>query len=211
MTQVRFSTPGMITRLATGFLLAVAVAGCNSGPKAPPPSLASISAPRPVAMKGEARFFDGQVVATLVISRGFERGMGGRGDRGSLDKDETAQIYLPEPEDKDYAESMGKIMALQVRGSPVPPITLRLTLTNESKEMIEVEIVELNSDLGNFAVQPDHLTISPGKSAEPDAMNSQLGAAGSEIPVKLVLRHAGKAETQIVPVKSLFNAQGLRE
>lgn len=211
MTQVRFSTPVPIARLATGLLLALGFAGCSSGPRPPPPSLASLSAPRPVAMKGEGRYFDGQVVATLVISRGFERGMGGKGDRGVLDKDETAQIYLPEPEDKDYAESMGKIMALQVRGSPVPPITMRLTLTNQSGQMVEVEILELNSDLGNFAVQPDHLTLGPGKSAEPDAMNSQLGVAGTEIPVKLALRCAGKTESQVIPVKSLFNAQGLRE
>jgi hypothetical protein len=210
MTQVRFFIPRSLAHLPAGLLLAMALAGC-SGPSRPAPSLASLSAPRPVAMKGEGRFFDGQVTATLVISRGFERGMGGRGEREQLDKDETAQVYLPEPEDKDYAESMGKIMALQVRGSPVPPITMRLILANQTKQTLEVEIVELNSDLGNFAVQPDHLTLAPEKSAEPYAMNSQLGAAGGEIPVKLALRYAGKTESLVIPVKSLFTSEGKRE
>jgi hypothetical protein len=211
MTQVRFSILHPIARFCAGFLLAVALAGCSGPSRTPPPTLASLSAPRPIAMKGEGRFFDGQVIATLIVSRGFERGMGGRGDRALLDKDETAQIYLPEPEDKDYAEAMGKIMALQVRGSPVPPVTLRLSLANQTKQPLEVEIVELNSDLGNFAVQPDHLMIGPEKSAEPDAMNSQLGATSAEIPVKLALRYGGKTESQVVLVKSLFTTGGKRE
>ncbi len=50
-----------------GVLLIMAAAGCDS-PARPSPSLAAASAPRPVAMKGEGRFFDGQVVATVSIS-----------------------------------------------------------------------------------------------------------------------------------------------
>jgi hypothetical protein len=156
-------------------------------------------------MKGEGRFFDGQVTATLAISRGFERPMGRRG------QDESETIELPEPSEADYAENIAKIMALQVRRSPMPPITMRLVLANHTQQALDVEILEVNSDLGNFAVQPDRLTLPPEKSAEPDAMNSQLGVPGDEIPVKVGLRYAGKTESQIITVKSLFTPEGKKE
>ncbi len=105
---------------------------------------------------------------------------------------EEEEIDLPDASDKDYAESVSKIMMLQIRGSPLPPITLRLGLTNQSKDALDVAITELNSDLGNFAVQPDHLALAPGQTAEPDQMNSQLGMMGDNFPVKVTLRPRGQ-------------------
>jgi len=158
-------------------------------------------------MQGQGRFFDGQVVATLSVSRGFLGMSGAHGKKGQ----QYDVIELPDPDDKDYIDSMIKIQALLIRGNPLPPVTLRLNLANQAKQPLEVEIRELNSDLGNFAVQPDKLTIAPGQSAEPYQMNSELGVFNDDIPVKLVLRCAGKTETQVVSVQSLFTPDGKRK
>lgn len=211
MTQDRFFVFRPATCLVAGFLLAMASAGCSSpGPaRSGGPSLAAASAPRPVAMQGDGRFFDGQVVATVSISRGFERG-GPRG-RDGRPKDEYEQIDLPDTTDKDYAESISKIMMLQLRGSPMPPMTLRLNLANRTKQALEVGILELNSDLGNFAVQPDRLILAAGQAAEPEAMTSQLGIMGDNLPVKIALRIGDKTESQIITVHSLFTPEGTRK
>ena len=72
-------------------------------------------------------------------------------------------------------------------------------------------VTEVNSDLGNFAVQPEKLTIPAGKSAEPYPMNSQLGLVGDNFPVKVSLRIGDKTESQIITVQSLFNPDGTRK
>jgi hypothetical protein len=215
MTQDRFSSSR--SSFATVFaatllsLLGLLVAGCGSGPRTAAPSLAAASAPRPVAMQGEAKYFDGQVLATVSISRGFERGGGRVGRGGHRNYDQLDEIDLPDPDEKDYAESISKIMQLQIRGSPLPPVTLRLALSNSTPQPIDVDISEVNSDLGNFAVQPEKLTVPAGKSAEPYPMNSQLGLIGDNFPVKVSLRVGDKTESQIISVKSLFNPDGTRK
>jgi hypothetical protein len=214
MTQDRFSRlRSSFAAAATTALLVAAglfAAGCGGGPRMSP-SLAAASAPRPVAMQGEAKYFDGQILATVSVSRGFERG-GGRGGRGGRrNYDQLEESDLPDPDEKDYAESISKIMQLQIRGSPLPPVTLRLALSNPTPQPIDVEISEVNSDLGNFAVQPEKLTVAAGKSAEPYPMNSQLGLIGDNLPVKVALRIGDKTESQIIIVKSLFNPDGTRK
>jgi hypothetical protein len=215
MTQDRFSCfrSAFVPIFTTALLLITGLfaAGCGSGPRSAP-SLAAASAPRPVAMQGEAKYFDGQIVATVSVSRGFERG-GGRGRGGGRrgNYDQLEETDLPDPDEKDYAESISKIMQLQIRGSPMPPVTLRLALSNSTPQPIEVDISEVNSDLGNFAVQPEKLTVPAGKSAEPYPMNSQLGLIGDNLPVKVVLRVGDKTESQVITVRSLFNPDGTRK
>ena len=189
-------------------MLLIAFAGCGSASNSGNISLAAASAPRPVAMRGEGRFFDGHLVATVSISRGFERTT--RNADGRL-KDQFEEIELPDETDKDYAESVYKIQQLLIRGSPMPPVTLRLNLSNQSKEADEVAILEVNSDLGNFAVQPDRLTVAAGQAAEPNPMNSQLGLIGDNFPVKVALRIGDKTESQVITVRSLFTPEGTRK
>ncbi len=189
-------------------MLLIAFAGCGSPANPGNISLAAAAVPQPVAMKGEGRFFDGHLVATVSISRGFERVQ--RNADGRL-KDQFEEIDLPDETDKDYAESVYKIQQLMIRGSPMPPVTLRLNLSNQSKEAVEIAILEVNSDLGNFAVQPDHLTVAAGQAAEPSPMNSQLGLIGDNFPVKVALRIGDKTENQVINVKSLFTPQGTRK
>jgi hypothetical protein len=195
--------------------LAVAIAGCNSGrPTRSERYAAETKAPeRPVAMKGEANFFDGQVGATITVSRGFGRNVGERGGRHGPYGEEPSltdvfSTELNDPDNKDYAETYEKMRALQLRGSPLPPVTLRLKLNNRGADATEIEILDLNSELGNFAVRPAKLAVPAGQSGDVEPMNSQLGVTSDEIPVKVRLRRGGKVETQTVLVKSLFTGEG---
>jgi len=168
---------------------------------------------RPIAMKGEDKFFEGQVDAVLTVSRGFTRARpGGRGVRGD-DAPDLADVFsteLNDSENKDYMQTLAKMQALQVRGSPLPPVILRLELKNQGTEPIEVEILEVNSDLGNFAVRPAKLMLPLGEVAATEPMNSQLGVTSDEIPVKVRLKYAGKTDAKTILVKSLFTADGKR-
>ena len=85
-------------------------------------------------------------------------------------------------------------------GSPMPPVTLRLSLTNNAQDgaPLEVEIVDFESDLGNFALKPDHVALAPGQTGGPGSVVSRLGVTSAEIPVKVTLRLAGNKETQSV-------------
>lgn len=78
--------------------------------------------------------------------------------------------------------------------SNLPPVSLRLHVTNTSDAPIDVTFNSCDSALGNFVVMPEKLTIAPGQSAEPDPMRSLLGVPGDEIPVELSLSVGGKTE-----------------
>jgi len=88
----------------------------------------------------------------------------------------------------------------------MPPVTLRIRFENHGQAPLTVEVTDVNSDLGNFAVRPEKLTIAPGESGTLDPMISQLGVSSDDIPIKVTLRVAGKKETQVVAVKSLISA-----
>ena len=82
-------------------------------------------------------------------------------------------------------------------------MTLQLSLTNTAKEgaLLEVEIVDFESDLGNFALKPDHVALAPGLTGGPGSVVSRLGVTSAEIPVKVTLRLAGNKETQSVVLR----------
>jgi hypothetical protein len=213
MTQVRFHLPLRLFALVSA-LLAFGLGGCGGGPKYDPSGGPLPNTPRPIAMKGEDKFFDGKVDALLTVSRGFSRNRkGGKGPRND-DTPDLGDVFSSElndtNENKDYGAIYAKMAALQVRGSPLPPVILRLELKNQGTAPIEVEILEVNSDLGNFAVKPDTLKLPPGEPTEPEPMNSQLGVTSDEIPVKVRLKYAGKVDSKTIVVKSLFTADGKR-
>jgi hypothetical protein len=153
---------------------------------------------RPAAMQGGALFFGGNVAATVTISRGIGRGVSPGGKKGGGGKASTPNINNMEQDD-----AIAYLRARQALGSPMPPVTVRLKLANLSQDTVTVDILELNSDLGNFAVEPELLAMAPQQIAEPDPMISQLGVTADSIPVKVTLRLAGKTETQVIAVKSL--------
>ena len=88
-------------------------------------------------------------------------------------------------------------------GSPMPPVTLQLSLTNNAQDgaPLEVEIVDFESDLGNFALKPDHVALAPGQTGGPGSVVSRLGVTSAEIPVKVAFRVAGTTETQSVVLR----------
>jgi len=217
--------PGALGAIALG-LAAWSAGGCSNRPLPLDPMAEGLTAgEKPVAMKGDGSFLDGKLGTTATVSRGFDRGVkggsgpGGRGDtgqgrgRGRSDDDRgmsgMTEIYNiggeSEEEQKEaYAEYVRQAMARRAAGSPMPPVTLRVKLENRGTEPIEVAVIEVNSDLGNFAVRPPKLTIAPGQVGELDPMISQLGVTADEIPLKLVVRIGNKTETQTILIKSLI-------
>jgi hypothetical protein len=203
-------------------------AGCKSAPPPDPMAEAAETGERPVAMKGEGNFFDGKIAATITISRGYSRGAGayggmarkggGGGGGGHRQRDASEsglnESYnmggyeeASETEQREMYEELVRLdRARRAAGSPMPPVTIRLKLANHGAESADVEVLELNSDLGNFAVRPTKLTLANGQPAEADPMVSQLGVTSDEIPVKVALRVGGKKETQVITVKNIFTA-----
>ena len=121
----------------------------------------------------------------------------------------VAEVYNiggeSEEEQKEaYKEYVRQAMARRAAGSPMPPVTLRVKLENKGTEPLEIEVTEVNSELGNFAVRPPKLTIAPGQTGELDPMISQLGVTSDEIPLKLSVRTGGKRESQTITIKSLI-------
>ena len=177
---------------------------------------------RPVAMKGEASFLEGKLAATATVSRGFDRGRprgpGGKatglepeGNRRRKNDDlgafsEVYSIYGDSEDEQKEAmqDYIRQARARRAAGSPMPPVTLKVAFENRGKDPIEIEVLEVNSDLGNFAVRPPKLTIPPGGSASLDPMVSQLGVTSDEIPLKLAVRGGGRRELQVVVLKNVF-------
>lgn len=87
----------------------------------------------------------------------------------------------------------------------MPPIVLRLQLQDKTTYPITVEIREVNSALGNFAVRPDQLSLAPGQPTETEPMSSTLGADSSELPVTVTLRVGGQSETKVLTLHPVEN------
>ncbi|MSU66535.1 MAG: hypothetical protein EXS38_10630 [Opitutus sp.] len=132
-------------------------------------------------------------------------------NRRNIKRDEEAaftQVYslsedASDEQQKEVMEDyIRQAKARRAAGSPMPPVTLRVLLENRGTEPMDVEVTEVNSDLGNFAVRPPKLTLAPGEKGTLEPMVSQLGVTSQEIPLKLAVRVAGKKESQVVTVKN---------
>jgi hypothetical protein len=197
------SLSGALAGTVAGLALALAGAGC-SHPVHDELADAVATGEHPIAMSGQGAFFDGQVLAIVTVSRGVGHGThpgaGGAhhqhdsgGDNGGLSGGDSM----------DNDQAMAYMRARGALGSPLPPVSLHLMLQNKGKSIVQIEIQEMNSDLGNFAVEPALLSLAPDQIGEPDPMISQLGVTSDEIPVKVTLKLAGKSESQMILVKSL--------
>lgn len=215
--------PRSVTLAASVLLLA----GCNSGnvPRDLMLEEAANARPieRPVAMRGETAFLDGKVAAVATVTRGFDRGPGARraglrpedmeigGRKRKEDAGAFSEVYniggygdSEEDQKEAFAEYMRVAKARRAAGSPMPPVTLRVQFENKGATPMELEVTEVNSFLGNFAVRPPKLTLAPGEKGVLDPMISQLGVTSDEIELRLEVRHAGKKETKIVLVKNVI-------
>jgi hypothetical protein len=191
---------------------------------------------RPVAMRGEGTFLNGKLAALATVSRGFDRGNKAPrpGRRNPGDPDENVfqeggrrrrddagaftEVYNiggygdSEEEQKEMMQDyIRQARARRAAGSPMPPVTLRVLFENKGTEPLEIEVTEVNSDLGNFAVRPPKLTIAPGEKGVLEPMVSQLGVTSDEIPLKLAVRAGGKKEQQVVVVKNILAASLRKE
>ncbi len=163
-----------------------ASSGCLMHPEQDELTKGVVAGERPVAMEGSDSFFSGRVSAKVTLSRGIGGGL----KRGRGDKDKTYSAY---------AENSDRMLI----GSPLPPVTLHLIVTNNGADEVTVKLVDFDSDLGNFAMDPDTLTVAPGKSAEPTTMVSSLGVTSDEIPFKVTLKIGGAKETRTIKVRNL--------
>src|SRR5208283_1884274 len=98
----------------------------------------------------------------------------------------------PDYANLDNDQLMAYIQAKAAVGSPMPPVTMHLKIENKTKQAASVDVLDFESDLGNFAVHPETVSLAPDQIAEPDPMISQLGVTSDEIPVKVILKSAGR-------------------
>jgi len=181
-------------------VLLPALAGCASQAHKDDLAQAVEQGERPVSMQGTGTFFDGKIIALVTFSRGVGRGtLGSGGKAGARQQREEEDL-----KDMDQEQTMAYLKARGALGSPMSPVTLHLKLTNQSKDIISVEIDDFDSDMGNFAVHPEVLALAPDQISEPDPMVSQMGITSDHIPVKVTLRLGGTKESQTIIVANVL-------
>lgn len=166
----------------------------ETDPKAPPPP----------TMQGYAEFFDGKLLVEASLGRGFRMRPGRMRDmlnRRGDDADPFSDTYYVD----DEVESQYFIPRMS--NSTLPPVALRLRVTNQLKEPVEVEFLECNSLLGNFAVRPEKVTIAAGETGAPDPMTSLLGLSAGEFQLKVGLKVGGVPETKVLMMHVIKNAK----
>jgi hypothetical protein len=87
--------------------------------------------------------------------------------------------------------------APQVRASTMTAVSFHVRLFNHAAYPVEVEVLDFNSDLGDFVVEPEKIVIQPNASAETEPMTSRLGVTSDAIPLSLTIRYKGQAPTHV--------------
>ena len=90
-----------------------------------------------------------------------------------------------------------------MRESNQPPMQFHLRLTNHGTEPVEIEVLDFNSALGNFVVQPRKLTIPAGDSIEAEPMTSRLGVPGEPVVLTVRLRTPTGTEQQVLTLQTV--------
>ena len=76
------------------------------------------------------------------------------------------------------------------------PGLLRLRLENHSDQNLEVEIVRVDSALGDFVARPHRLMLAPNQAASIDSPVAGQKITANIVPVAVALRLAGRVETR---------------
>lgn len=176
-------------------LVLAGLAGCETAPRETTLEVAASTQPVFLATQGD--FFAGKLTASLSLTRGRPGTVMPKVKRPPREYDPVLQPHAlgsslpsaPAEDDSKLAPTLG------------PALTLRLRLENHSPATLTVRIPEVNSDLGNFAVRPEQLSLAPGQALETDPMISQLGVVADTIPVKVALQLAGQTEHQILTLR----------
>ena len=90
-----------------------------------------------------------------------------------------------------------------IRAINQPPVQLRLRLTNHGADPVDVAVIDFNSVLGDFVVQPEKITVKPGESVEADPMVSRLGVSGGDIALNVKLHITGRTEEQVLTLRAV--------
>lgn len=80
----------------------------------------------------------------------------------------------------------------------VPRQTLAITFRNLGAEPVTFTITELNSLIGNFAPQPERITLAAGASESLQPVSGDVGGILNWLDVTLTLRHADTVETKVL-------------
>ena len=162
-----------------------------------------ITGPSPLTQLGGAmgeRNFGGTIDSNTGIMEGGGVGVAGPSKGGEYEGNKGMGGITDPEEPSEKSKDASKQTQL-LHDSELPPALLRLRLENTTPATLVVEVHEVNSELGNFAVRPDTLTLPPRESAEPDPMESMLGLETYSVPVKVTLRAGGKTETKILTLQ----------
>ena len=131
---------------------------------------------RPMQLRAHGAFFAGRISVSAVLAQRF--------------------ALLPAGE---LAEPGARPAGAAFQSSPPPGVArasmLRLRLENRSPENLEVEIVRVDSMLGEIVARPDRLMLAPRQTANIDALVAEQKISAGSIPVSLGLRLAGHVET----------------
>ncbi len=225
MTNRLISATGVLACLALAGCQSDNPRNARAGSTGDAPMTASgeLATPDPKPMDAQAAFFGGKIQAEAMLAKsdapwktpsgsdterassgerngggGFTGGFGGIGGgrRGGGRRGGGGE---PSTQAGSDAPRQG---APTMRASNAPPVQLRLRLTNHGAQPADVEVLDFNSDLGNFVVQPEKIALPPDGTVEADPMTSRLGVPAVEsIPVTVRLRVGGKSgptETQIL-------------
>lgn len=216
-------------RSVSASLALIAFAGCETDrPRRGPPSAengAPATAPIP-ELSGRGSFFAGQIEAEVLLSRtgfgarggkdgsppaegggpghgggGFSGGFGGK--RGGGPRGGGGGGPSPGEGAGSASRSSDGAPTPRIVASNEPPVRLHLRLTNHGAAPVDVEVLDFNSALGNFVVQPAKLSVAPGASAEADPMTSRLGLTTDALPVTIRLRQSGRTEQQVVVLEKI--------
>jgi hypothetical protein len=208
--------------LSIAAAVAFSGAACHSGPRG---GREAVNVP---VMEASGTFFDAQLTADIRFGRAKLPGrpghLGDDAERGPSDerlggtrggasgfianagiRPEEMRMGAADgrgPGGRPREESNGASPAgAPARTGQNPAVQLRLTLTNNSAQSFEVEVLEFSSLLGNFAVHPAKIFIAPRTAATFDPMTSRLGIPQGDLPLKVRLRSGEKTDEQTLMLK----------
>ncbi|HEU5078249.1 MAG TPA: hypothetical protein VFT72_03515 [Opitutaceae bacterium] len=165
--------------------------------------------PPPPAMHGQQTFLDGSLIveATLGAGGGFRGGKGGPGGGGGHGGGHHRGRRGGGDEGGGFGSGGGGMdredRPSTIHESNMPAIVLQLHLTNKTSAPIEVSVTQCDSDLGNFVVMPEKITIQPNETADTERMTSRLGYLGGDLPVTVGVKANGKRDKQVITLKAI--------
>ena len=152
------------------------------------------------SLSAKSTFFDGKILVEANLGRGFHAGNGGPGGgpgghgHHGFGGGPGGPGGGPGGPGGGPESSEGEERGLSIHEVSLPPVALRLRVTNTSKETVDIAFLVCKSELGDFAVRPEKIALAPDQVAEPDAMTSTLGLTTTQLVLHLSLRSGGKVE-----------------